>query len=545
MCSVLAMYDPNGAMEDGRETLMRELSARMVTRGPDGSGYFGSRRYGLAHERLAIMDPEGGKQPIVYEDGAKTYAVCANGEIYNFRKLQAKYGLTAAKTGSDSEVLLQLYKHLGVDFVKELNGIFGFVVVGDDGDHMIAARDHAGIKPLYIGYGKNGVKWFASELKAICDQDCERIEEFPAGHYWTPKDGFVKWYNPAWDSDDDDAVGTKDTSHVRAILEKAIIDQTMADVPIGLLLSGGLDSAVVSTVLKPMLEKSGQEYLSFTVGQEGSPDVTAARMMSEYLGTTHHEYLFTSEEACANIENVIYHLETYEPELIRSAIPNYFLAKLTSQHVKVVLTGEGSDELFAGYLYFRDAPSSKHIHNELRRIFGALHNVNCQRADRMTMAHGLEARVPFLDPRVIDAVMEVDPEFKRIEGEAKPEKHALRALFDGEIPDPVLWRTKAMQCEGVGLNWVEDLQKFCDEQVSDEDFAKAESTYPINPPHSKEEMYYRRIFEKHYHGMDKFVHVWEGGCRAGGAAWENNQYTRAGVKNVQQLAKGLTGVKGA
>jgi len=543
MCSILAMYDPNAAMEDGREELMRELSARMRTRGPDGSGYYGSKRYGLAHERLAIMDPEGGKQPIVYEDAAKTYAVCANGEIYNFRKLQAKYGLTAAKTGSDSEVLLQLYKHLGNEFVKELNGIFGFVVVGDDGEHMIAARDHCGIKPLYIGYGKNGVMWFASELKAICDQDCERIEEFPAGYYWTPKDGFVKWYNPTWDFDD--AVGTKDTSHVRAILEEAILDQTMADVPIGLLLSGGLDSAVVSTVLKPFLEASGQEYLSFTVGQEGSPDVTAARMMSEFLGTKHHEYLFTSEEACANIENVIYHLETYEPELIRSAIPNYFLAKLTSQHVKVVLTGEGSDELFAGYLYFRDAPSSKHVHNELRRIFGHLHNVNCQRADRMTMAHSLEARVPFLDPRVIDAVMAVDPKYKTIEGEEKPEKHALRALFDGEIPDPVLWRTKAMQCEGVGLNWVEDLQKFCEEQVSDEDFAKAESTYPINPPHSKEEMYYRRIFEKHYKGMDKFVHVWEGGCRAGGAAWENDQYTRAGVKNVKQLARGLTGVKGA
>ena len=262
------MYDPNAAMEDGREELMRELSARMRTRGPDGSGYYGSKRYGLAHERLAIMDPEGGKQPIVYEDAAKTYAVCANGEIYNFRKLQAKYGLTAAKTGSDSEVLLQLYKHLGNEFVKELNGIFGFVVVGDDGEHMIAARDHCGIKPLYIGYGKNGVMWFASELKAICDQDCERIEEFPAGYYWTPKEGFVKWYNPTWDFDD--AVGTKDTSHVRAILEEAILDQTMADVPIGLLLSGGLDSAVVSTVLKPFLEASGQEYLSFTVGQEDS-----------------------------------------------------------------------------------------------------------------------------------------------------------------------------------------------------------------------------------------------------------------------------------
>lgn len=337
----------------------------------------------------------------------------------------------------------------------------------------------------------------------------------------------------------------QDTSHVREVLTQAVKDQMMSDVPIGLLLSGGLDSAVISSIIKPMLEETKQEYITFTVGQEGSPDVTAARMMSDFLGTKHHEYLFTSEEACSIIPDVIYHLETYEPELIRSAIPNYFLARLASQHVKVVLTGEGSDELFAGYLYFRDAPDSAAIHKELRRIFHHLHNVNCQRADRMTMAHGLEARVPFLDPNVIDAVMQVDPEYKRIEGEEKPEKHALRALFDGEIPDPVLWRTKAMQCEGVGLNWVADLQTFCESQVSDEYFAKAESLYPINPPQSKEEMYYRRLFESNYKNMDKFVHVWEGGCRAGGAAWQNEAYTRFGLKDVGQLAKGIEGVKGA
>lgn len=519
---------------------MRELSARMRTRGPDGSGYYGNERFGLAHERLAIMDPEGGKQPIVYEESK--YSVCANGEIYNFRELQAKYGLTAAQTGSDSEVLLQLYRHMGTDFVKELNGIFGFVCVGNDGADIVAARDHCGIKPLYIGYGKGGSVWFASELKAICDQ-CETIEEFPAGCYWTPETGFVKYYNPEWDADE--YVGTKDTSHVRAVLTQAVKDQMMSDVPIGLLLSGGLDSAVISSIIKPMLDETGQEYLTFTIGQEGSPDVTAARMMSEHLGTTHHEYLFTSEEACSIIPDVIYHLETYEPELIRSAIPNYFLARLASQHVKVVLTGEGSDELFAGYLYFRDAPDSPAIHKELRRIFHHLHNVNCQRADRMTMAHGLEARVPFLDPHVIDAVMQVDPEYKRIEGEAKPEKHALRALFDGEIPEPVLWRTKAMQCEGVGLNWVDDLQTFCEAQYSDEEFEEGKAKYSINPPQSKEELYYREIFESHYAGMDKFVHVWDGGCRAGGAAWQNEAYTRFGLKNVKQLAKGIEGVKGA
>uniref|UniRef100_A0A7S0SB12 asparagine synthase (glutamine-hydrolyzing) n=1 Tax=Mantoniella antarctica TaxID=81844 RepID=A0A7S0SB12_9CHLO len=539
MCSILACYDPGGALADGREELMRALSARMRSRGPDGSGYYGNERFGLAHERLAIMDPEGGKQPIVYEEAK--YSVCANGEIYNFRELQEKYGLTAAQTGSDSEVLLQLYRHMGSDFVKELNGIFGFVCVGNDGADIIAARDHCGIKPLYIGYGKGGAVWFASELKAICDQ-CDTIEEFPAGHYWTPEAGFVQYYSPDWDADE--YRGSQDTSLVREALTQAVKDQMMSDVPIGLLLSGGLDSAVISSIIKPMLEETKQEFITFTVGQEGSPDITAARMMSEFLGTNHHEYLFTSEEACAIIPDVIYHLETYEPELIRSAIPNYFLARLAAQHVKVVLTGEGADELFAGYLYFRDAPDSASIHKELRRIFHHLHNVNCQRADRMTMAHGLEARVPFLDPKVIDAVMQVDPEYKRIDGEAKPEKHALRALFDGEIPEPVLWRTKAMQCEGVGLDWVESLQNFCEAQVTDKDLQAAAATYTINPPQSKEELYYRRIFESHFSGMDKFVHVWEGGCRAGGAAWQNEAYTRFGLKDVTQLAKGIAGVKG-
>ena len=299
-----------------------------------------------------------------------------------------------------------MYKrqHIGPEFVKELNGIFGFVCVGNDGSDIIAARDHCGIKPLYIGKGKGGCTWFASELKAIHDQ-CDSIEEFPAGHYWTPESGFIKYYNPEWD--DDNYIGAKDTSHIREILTQAVRDQMMSDVPIGLLLSGGLDSAVISSIIKPMLEDTEQRYITFTVGQEGSPDITAARMMSDFLGTDHHEYLFTSEEACAIIPDVVYHLETYEPELIRSAIPNYFLARLASKHVKVVLTGEGSDELFAGYLYFRDAPNSAAIHKELRRIFHHLHNVNCQRADRMTMAHGLEARVPFLDPHVIDAVMQV------------------------------------------------------------------------------------------------------------------------------------------
>lgn len=535
-CGILALVDRNGAVPmENREPLVRELAARMVTRGPDGAGFVGGETWALGHQRLSIMDPAHGQQPLVYED--KENAVVANGEIYNFRELREKHNLPEGRTGSDSEILLQLFETLGKEeMCNELNGIFGFVIAGKDGKQMMAARDHCGIKPLYIGYGENGSVWFASELKCLVDQ-CERIDEFPAGHYWTPEEGFVRYYKPEWDSDDYVPSGTLEG--VREELERAIRRQCMSDVPFGLLLSGGLDSAVVAVILKKVLEERGEEFLTFSVGQEGSPDITAARMMSEFLGSKHHEYLFKPREAFGIIEKVIYHLETYEPELIRSSIPNFFLARLTGSHVKMVLTGEGSDELFGGYLYFRDAPDKAAFFKELRRIFHHLHNVNCQRADRMTMAHALEARVPFLDPEVIAKVMSVDAGLKEIKGEDRPEKWALRSLFDGEIPDAVLWRTKAMQCEGVGMTWVQQLQDMCEEAVSDEAFAGAAEEFPINTPQSKEEYYYRSIFEKYYSGLDKFIHVWEGGCRAGGAAWDNAAYSRAGLKNVAQLGRGL------
>ena len=521
--------------QDAREPLLRDLAARMITRGPDETGFYGGETWAMGHQRLSIMDPEHGHQPIVYTEGGSDAAVVANGEIYNFEELRKEFNLPEGTTHSDSEVLLQMFQAMGPSMCQHLNGIFGFVVVDNDGQKMMAARDHCGIKPLYIGYGEGGSVWFASELKSLVDQ-CERIDEFPEGHYWTPEEGFVRWYKPAWDSDD--YVPTAGLENVRAALKEAVRSQCMSDVPFGLLLSGGLDSAVVAVLLKEVLDERGEQMLTYTIGQEGSPDVTAARMMADFLGSDHKEYLFKSEEAFAVVEKVIYHLETYEPELIRSAIPNYFLARLAGSNVKMVLTGEGSDELFGGYLYFRDAPDEAAFFKELRRIFWHLHNVNCQRADRMTMAHALEGRVPFLDPNVIDAVMAVSPSLKMISDE-RPEKWALRTLFDGEVPEPVLWRTKAMQCEGVGMNWVAELQTMCEAQVSDEEFAAAAERFPINTPHSKEEYYYRAIFDKHYSGLDKFIHVWDGGCRAAGAAWESATYTRAGLTNVDQLGRGL------
>merc|ERR1719387_814192 len=291
--------------------------------------------------------------------------------------------------------------------------------------------------------------------------------------------------------------------------------------------------------MKPIFTSLGKEFLTFTVGSDASPDLVAARKVSEHLGTTHHEYIFNYDEAFSVVEKVIYHWETYEPELIRSAIPNYFLARLTSSKVKMVITGEGSDELFGGYLYFRDAPDAQAFHMELCRIFDHLHNVNNQRSDRMSMGHGLEARVPFLQPSFIEAVMNTTAELKFISSERPAEKHLLRSLFDGELPDSILWRTKAMQCEGIGMNWVSELQKRCNSAVSDDDFAARNEKFPINTPHTKEEYYYRTLFEKYFAGMDKFVHVWEGGCRAGGAPWKNSAYTREGLKNTRQLARGL------
>mmetsp|Transcript_15095 Transcript_15095/g.36874 ORF Transcript_15095/g.36874 Transcript_15095/m.36874 type:complete len:604 (-) Transcript_15095:421-2232(-) len=556
MCGILAFFDPEGkghadlqaelaggVQSDGYRAALKQklvdLALRMRTRGPDGHGHHGDGTFGLAHVRLAIMDPEHGQQPLVREHGR---AAVHNGEIYNHEALRKEHALGDAPTHSDSEVLLQLYEKYGTDFCHLLNGIFAFVVASADGKKIMAARDQCGIKPLYMGTNSKGQTWFASELKAIVDQECDHVQEFPDGHYWTPEEGFVRWYKPEWDTDEYAGKGDGTVHGVRKALEDAVRAQCMSDVPFGLLLSGGLDSAVVAVLLKPIMDELGQEMHTFCVGQPGSPDVTASKLISEHLGTTHHVHSFDPAEAFSVIPQVIYHLETYEPELIRSAIPNYFLAKLTSEKVKVVLTGEGSDELFAGYLYFHDAPDAKALHTECRRIFHHLHNVNNQRSDRMSMAWGVEARVPFLDPNVIEAVMKVDPEQKMITKERMHEKYALRELFKGEIPESVLWRTKAMQCEGIGMDWVTKLQSMCNAAVSDADWEAAKERYPINPPHTREELYYRQIFDKYFMGMDKFVHVWPGGCRAAGAAWKSESYSREGLKDVTRLARGLQGV---
>lgn len=555
MCGIFALFDASLTKAE-LQALTEKLTALLKHRGPDEVGCHVGAGFGLGHARLSIMDPSHGHQPLLHSPTGN--ALVHNGEIYNHEQLRKRAVDEAAQLGepapefhthSDSESVLPLFARHGPEVASMLDGMFAVVLAQPDGT-IFAARDPCGIKPLYRGWSASGRVLFASELKCLVGQ-CESAEEFPAGHYWTRATGYVRYFSPSWlspalDSPSADAVVASDSTlslpsggpeRLRSLLSAAVKKRLMSDVGFGLLLSGGLDSAVVCKLMSELVDMS--TIKSFTVGMANSPDIMAAREIAKQFGTDHREYIFTAEEAFAALPTVVYHLETYEPELIRSSIPNYFLAKLAGSHTKVVLTGEGADELFAGYLYFRDCPSREAMQSETLRIWDALHNVNLQRSDRMSMAHSLEARVPFLDVEVMqEAFGHIDPSHK-MHSDERIEKHVVRALFEGELPHEVLWRTKAMQCEGVGTDWVSILQGMCAQAVSDDEFAAAAERYPINPPHSKEEYYYRALFEKNFHGMDQFIHTWPGGCRAGGAPWKSAAYTRAGLADTTQLKHGL------
>jgi len=547
-CGVFGVIDYSKSPEmpeSCSESVVRSLCDRMAPRGPDGQGWSAGKtekwHWALGHQRLSIMDPNPrGNQPFVKPD----IAVVANGEIYNFKELYETIpGPPVEKQSeSDSEVLMHLYRAFGTKFVPELRGMFAFILVDQKNGTFLAARDHVGIKPLYMGRtkGPEGKLVIASELKVICDQcDPADIDEFPAGHYYTPETGFVKFYNPSFMEADYEHNLEITAKELRDELELAVVKRMMSDVEFGMFLSGGVDSCIVGTLMRPHVP-AGKRLPSYTVGMKDSPDVMASREIAGKLGYDHNERIFTSEEACAIIDKVIYHLETYEPELIRSSVPNYFLAEFASKEVKMCLTGEGADELFGGYVYFADAPDSKAFQGELNRIYGALGNVNLKRADRMTMAHGLEARVPFLDIEFTAKAMSLHPKHKLIgKGKYQREKAYLRNMFKGEIPEEILWRQKAMQCEGVGEDWVYKLQQYCATQVTDQQMAQAEARFPNNPPHTKEEYYYRDIFESYFPGLDRFTNVWEGGCRAGGAAWKSDKYTRAGLVDPTGLSHDL------
>ncbi|WP_417359109.1 asparagine synthase B [Galbibacter sp.] len=506
MCGIVCAFDLKESAEDLRPQLL-EMSKKVRHRGPDWSGIYSDEKAILAHERLAIVDPASGKQPLLSADGKLVLA--ANGEIYNHRELRKRFeGSYDFKTESDCEVILALYREKGVDFIDEMNGIFGFAIYDVDKDEYFVARDHMGIIPLYIGWDQNGTFYVASELKAL-EGVCTKIELFPPGHYLHSSEGqFKKWYSREWT--EFDAVKDNQTSidEIKEALEAAVHRQLMSDVPYGVLLSGGLDSSVTSAIAKRYAEKriesddSAEAWWprlhSFSVGLEGSPDLAAAQKVADHIGTVHHEIKFTIQEGLDAIKDVIYNLETYDITTIRASTPMYLMARvIKSMGIKMVLSGEGADELFGGYLYFHKAPNAREFHEETVRKLSKLHMYDCLRANKSLAAWGIEGRVPFLDKEFMDVAMRINPEDKMINGE-RMEKWVVRKAFESYLPESVAWRQKEQFSDGVGYSWIDTLKEMVNQEVSDEQLANAKFRFPIQTPTSKEEFYYRSIFHEHF-----------------------------------------------
>ncbi len=484
-----------------------EMSKKVRHRGPDWSGIYSDDKAILAHERLAIVDPASGKQPLVSED--KKLILAANGEIYNHRELRKQFeGAYNFQTESDCEVILALYKEKGVEFLDEMNGIFGFAIYDAEKDEYFVARDHMGIIPLYMGWDQNGTFYVASELKAL-EGTCTKIELFPPGHYLHSKDGELKrWYSRDWM--DYEAVKENKTSidEIKVALEAAVHRQLMSDVPYGVLLSGGLDSSVTSAIAKRYSQKRIEsddtteawwpQLHSFSVGLEGSPDLAAAQKVAKHIGTIHHEIKFTIQEGLDAIKDVVYNLETYDITTIRASTPMYLMARvIKSMGIKMVLSGEGADELFGGYLYFHKAPSPKDFHEETVRKLDKLHMYDCLRANKSLAAWGIEGRVPFLDKEFMDVAMRINPKDKMINGE-RMEKWVVRKAFEDMLPESVAWRQKEQFSDGVGYSWIDTLKEMVNREITDEQFANAKYRFPLQTPTSKEEFYYRTIFESHF-----------------------------------------------
>ncbi|MET2986175.1 asparagine synthase B [Aureibaculum conchae] len=506
MCGIVCAFDLKQKSEELRPQVL-EMSQKIRHRGPDWSGIYADDKAILAHERLAIVDPASGKQPLFSED--KKLILAANGEIYNHRELRKQFeGNYNFQTESDCEVILALYQKKGVDFIDEMNGIFGFAIYDVEKDEYFIARDHMGIIPLYIGWDANGTFYVASELKAL-EGVCTKIQLFPPGHYMSSKDGeFVQWYKRDWT--EYDAVKDNKTSiqELKEALEAAVHRQLMSDVPYGVLLSGGLDSSVTSAIAKKYAEKrieSGDtkaawwpQLHSFSVGLEGSPDLAAAQKVADHIGTVHHEIKFTIQEGLDAIRDVIYKIETYDITTIRSSTPMYLMARvIKSMGIKMVLSGEGADEIFGGYLYFHKAPNAKEFHEETVRKLSKLHMYDCLRANKSLAAWGIEGRVPFLDKEFMDVAMRINPKDKMINGE-RMEKWVVRKAFEDMIPDSVAWRQKEQFSDGVGYSWIDTLKEIVEKEVSDEQLANAKYKFPIQTPTTKEEFYYRSIFTEHF-----------------------------------------------
>ena len=481
MCGIVgAFYFSQNSINLRNQVL--DMSRKIRHRGPDWSGIYSSENTILAHERLGIVDPSSGKQPIFSADRKRILA--ANGEIYNHREIRKELSENYSfQTGSDCEVILALYEEKGIHFLNDLNGIFAFALYDEEKENYLIARDHMGIIPLYMGWDKNQVFYIASELKAL-EGVCEQIKLFPPGHYLTNNDlKPVKWYNPRWV--DYGFVSEKETNlkFLRDALCQAVKRQLMSDVPYGVLLSGGLDSSITSAVAKLYADKRVESddqkkawwptLHSFAVGLKGSPDLKAAQKVADYIGTVHHEIIFTIQEGLDALKDVIYHLETYDVTTVRASTPMFLMARaIKSMGIKMVLSGEGSDEIFGGYLYFHKAPNDKEFHEETVRKLDKLHQYDCLRANKALASWGIEGRVPFLDKEFMDVAMSISPKDKMIT-EERMEKWVLRKAFEDLLPKEVTWRQKEQFSDGVGYSWIDTLKELVEKEVSDEMMSKA------------------------------------------------------------------------
>ncbi len=505
MCGIAAIFNIKEQTPELRDKALA-MAKKIRHRGPDWSGIYCGKSAILAHERLSIVDPQSGKQPLFSPDRKQALAV--NGEIYNHRDIRRRYaGRYEFQTGSDCEVILALYRDKGAGFLEDLNGIFAFALYDEEKDEYLIARDPIGVIPLYIGHDAEGRVYCASELKAL-EGFCDRYEPFPPGHVYSSRTGMTRWYVRDWT--DYEAVKDNPASAeaVREGLEAAVRRQLMSDVPYGVLLSGGLDSSVISAVAKKFaarrVESDGKkdawwpQLHSFAVGLKGAPDLAKAREVADFIGTVHHEINYTIQEGLDAVRDVIYFIETYDVTTVRASTPMYLLARvIKSMGIKMVLSGEGADEVFGGYLYFHKAPDARAFHEETVRKLSKLHLYDCLRANKALSAWGVEGRVPFLDKEFLDIAMRLNPAAKMCPGKTI-EKKIVREAFAGMLPESVLWRQKEQFSDGVGYSWIDTLKEMTAKAVSDEQMARAAERFPINPPRNKEEYYYRSIFESYF-----------------------------------------------
>ena len=506
MCGIVSIFHIKEQTPALREKAL-SMSKKLRHRGPDWSGIYQGKSAILCHERLSIVDPESGGQPLFSPDKKQVLAV--NGEIYNHRDIRRQYeGRYEFQTGSDCEVVLALYRDKGINFLEDLNGIFAFALYDEASDDFLIARDPIGVIPLYIGFDAEGRVYCASELKAL-EGFCDRYTPFLPGHYYLGSEGVMKrWYKRDWEQYEAVKDNPASPAMVREALEAAVKRQLMSDVPYGVLLSGGLDSSVISAVARKYAERRVESEStqaawwprlhSFAVGLKGAPDLAKAHEVADHLGTVHHEINYTIQEGLDAVRDVIYYIETYDVTTVRASTPMYLLARvIKSMGIKMVLSGEGADEVFGGYLYFHKAPTPEAFHEETVRKLSKLHLYDCLRANKSLSAWGVEGRVPFLDKEFLDVAMRLNPAAKMCPGDTI-EKEIVREAFADMLPESVAWRQKEQFSDGVGYSWIDTLKAITAEAVSDEQMAHAAERFPINPPMNKEEYYYRTIFEEYF-----------------------------------------------